>query len=135
MNVLEVGNLVGFVRYGSNGHIFNYGFGTVEKINGHGHIYVATENGQKKFDRRGNSYKDNYGPVLVTDVFGLQKRIAKLAADKEISSVVRKIERTIKQQYTGGGSFVSNLTVVETLKELISELEVLTLKSKEVEMA
>jgi len=66
MSNYEVGDVVGFARFHSFGSILTHGFGTVTKINGHGHIFIKTQNGdEKRFDKYGDTYKDEYGPRLI----------------------------------------------------------------------
>lgn len=62
---VKVGEEVGIVRTGRWGGFLLSRFGTVTKVNGHGHIFVQAEDREYRFTRRGDAYKDDYGPRLM----------------------------------------------------------------------
>ena len=123
---ITVGEEVGIVRRNqSYGGFIVARFGTVTKINGHGHIFVQWNNGEKemRFTRRGSAYKDDYlGPHLV---HAAQLR-AELAADdrrKEQVRVARAMEQTLKEGYAYSGRFFASQELVAALKNLVAEME------------
>ena len=126
VNVL-VGEEIGFARR-SRGIIMSHGVGTVTKINGHGHIFVKSGDRELRFDRNGYSYKDNYGPTLIS-VDRLRRELADMDRRKEQSRIARDIEQTIKSGFSYSGTFHVSAERVATLKELVSQLETLVDKA------
>jgi len=62
--LIKVGDEVGIAQHSRYG-LTSAAFGRVVKINGHGHIWVDTgKDLYLKFDKHGNSYRNEYGPSL-----------------------------------------------------------------------
>lgn len=121
--VTAVGETVGIVRYNRTyGGIVSSRFGTVTKINGHGHIFVQSEDKEYRFTKRGNGYKDNYGPSLIHAAL-LRAQLAADLRRKEQARVARAIEQTLKEGYSYSGTFHASEERIAALKNLVSELE------------
>ena len=120
---IAVGEEVGVVRRNRNwGGILFSKFGTVTKINGHGHIYVQSGDQEYRFTRRGYAYKDDYGPGLM--------HAAKLrmiqegeTRRKEQVRIARAMEQELKEGYSYSGTFHVSQERVDTLKNLLADLE------------
>lgn len=113
----EVNDVVGFARFHSFGSILTHGFGTVTKINGHGHIFIKTQRGdEKRFDKYGNSYKDDYGPSLIGAA-----RLTEILEQQKNKSNIRKMSKELAE-------LVVNKTVTN---EMLDELEVKIAKLRE----
>lgn len=120
-----VGDEVGIVRrnYSYGGFVVAR-FGTVTKINGHGHIFVQWNNGEKemRFTRRGDAYKDSYGPHLCR---ATQLR-AELAAEerrREQMRVARELEQKVKDGWGYRGTFHATETMISELEALVAKLK------------
>jgi len=120
----RVGERVGIVRYNRTyGGLQNSGYGTVTKINGHGHIYVKTDTGQeRRFDRRGEAYKDSYGPMLIS-ADKLAAQLAAQAVERNRNTIAQDIQSTLKGGFTYSGRFVASAERVAKLRELVAQLE------------
>ena len=118
----EVGEVVGIARTSRYGGFISSSFGTVTKINGHGHIFVQNGNQELRFDRRGNSYKNKYGPILVNET-ELRFRIAKDDERRERSRIAREIEQELKSGWSYSGTFHASAERIDTLKTLLGNLE------------
>ena len=120
---IKVGDEVGMVRRNrSYGSISFQRFGTVSKINGHGHIYVQTADKEYRFDRRGNAYKDDWGPHLI-HAASLRAEIEVENRRKEQVRIAREIENTISQGRSYSGRFFASQERVDALKNLVAEME------------
>lgn len=117
----EVGDVVGFARFHSFGSVLTHGFGTVSKINGHGHIFIETKNGEKRFDKYGNSYKDNYGPSLIgaarlTEILETNENKRNISrASKEMIDVISNVR-------CGNGTFNITNEMLDELQTKIDKL-------------
>ena len=116
--VTQVGEEVGIAQASRYGHRF----GTVTKINGHGHIFVQSGEQELRFDRRGNAYKSDYGPSLM-DADKLRERLAVIERQKKQSQIAREVEQVIKGGFAYSGRFFVTQERVDELKRLVSELE------------
>lgn len=119
-----VGETVGAARRSRWGSIVSARFGTVTKINGHGHIYVDMGNETLVFTRRGDSYKNQWGPNLM---FAAQLR-TELATEerrREQVRVAREMEQTLLKGYSHSGRFFTSAERVTALKNLVAEMEAL----------
>lgn len=120
---ITVGEEVGVVRHNRTyGGIVFAKFGTVSKINGHGHIYVQAGDKEYRFTKSGDAYKDQWGPSLI---HAAQLR-AQLAADerrKEQVRIAREMEQTLKEGYSYAGRFFVSQERVDALKNLVAEME------------
>ena len=97
-------------------------FGTVTKINGHGHIFVQSGDTEYRFTKTGDAYKDNWGPSLM---HAAQLR-AQIAADerrKEQVRLARAMEQTLKEGYSYSGRFFPTAERIDALKNLVAEME------------
>lgn len=118
-----VGEEVGIVRqHRSCGSILMSKFGTVTKINGHGHIFVQSDDKEYRFTRRGDAYKDDWGPRL-THADALRAELAADARRKEQVRIAREMEQTLKEGYSYSGRFFVSQERVDALKTLVAEME------------
>ena len=119
----KVGEEVGVVRrHSRDGTVLSSRFGTVTKINGHGHIFVQSGDTEYRFTKTGDAYKDNWGPSLM---HAAQLR-AQIAADerrKEQVRIAREMEQTLKEGYSYSGRFFVSQERVDALKNLVAEME------------
>jgi flagellar hook protein FlgE len=123
--VTSVGAEVGIVRRNrSYGGLSMARFGTVTKINGHGHIFVQWDNGEKemRFTRRGNAYKDDYGPHLC-HAEQLRVEQAREEKRKTINTVARELEQKVKEGWGYSGTFHATDTIIEDLEALVAKLK------------
>lgn len=130
--VIKVGEEVGVMRshYRSGGTAYAK-FGTVTKINGHGHIFVTMQNGdEQRFTKRGDAYKDKYGPSLI-HAEQLRVRLAEDNRRTTIAQTARKVEETIKSGWSYSGVWHVSEDRVNQLKQLVAELESFVEKTDE----
>lgn len=119
----KVGDEIGIVRYNrSYGGIVFWRIGRVTKINGHGHIFVTVDNTELRFDRRGQAYKDEWGPQLIYPE-QLRARVREEERRKEQSSLAREIQEVIREGSTYSGRFFASPERVAKLKGLVEALE------------
>ena len=119
---LNAGDEVGIARHNRYGFA-SATFGHVVKINGHGHIYVDTGKGDYvRFDKRGNAYKNNWGPSLV-DAAKLREQLAAEQVRKDRSRVAREMEQALKDGWSYSGTWHPSQERIDTLKNLVAELE------------
>lgn len=120
--VTQVGDEVGIARTSRYGGFVSHRFGTVTKINGHGHIFVQSDDQELRFNRRGNAYKNEYGPRLI-DANKLRERLAVEERQKTQSQLARELEKTVKEGFAYSGRFFVSKERVAELKRLVGELE------------
>jgi hypothetical protein len=117
-----VGQEVGIARstrYGTQGRCF----GIVTKLNGHGHIFVTTDSGEKmRFDKHGDSYKNEYGPSLYSAEY-LRKNIADDLKQQQQRRAADALQTAIKQNYAGSGRYWNTAESVAALRALLDEME------------
>ena len=120
--VTEVGETVGIVRQHRHGTILMSRFGTVTKVNGHGHIFVQSEDREFVFNKRGDAYKDDYGPSLMQ---AAKLRMIQESEDrrKEQVRIAREMEQTLKAGWNYSGRFFVSQERVDALKNLLQEME------------
>lgn len=119
---LNAGDEVGIARHGRYGFV-SATFGHVVKINGHGHIYVDTGKGDYvRFDKRGNAYKNSYGPGLV-DAAKLREQLTAEQVRKDRSRVAREMEQALKDGWSYSGTFHATAERIAAMKNLVAELE------------
>jgi hypothetical protein len=122
--VTSVGEEVGIVRNSRYGGFLTSRFGTVTKINGHGHIYVQSGDQEFRFNRRGNPYKDNFGPSLC-HAAQLRAELARDGQRKERARIAREIEQKLKEGWSYSGTFHASEERIGNIKSLIADLELL----------
>jgi flagellar hook protein FlgE len=123
--ITKVGETVGVVRQHSrDGTILNSRFGTVTKINGHGHIFVQSDDQELRFTRRGDAYKNNWGPSLM-NADKLRSYLEADARRKEQVRVARAMEQELKEGYAYSGRFFPTQERIAQLKMLLVEMETL----------
>jgi hypothetical protein len=122
--ITKVGEEVGIVRQHRHGTILMSRFGTVTKINGHGHIFVQSGDQEYRFTRRGNAYKDNYGPGLM-HAAQLRSIQASETRRKEQVRIARAMEQELKEGYSYSGRFFPTQERIAQLKTLLAEMETL----------
>jgi hypothetical protein len=121
--VTQVGEEVGIVRRsGSYGSIVFSKFGTVTKINGHGHIFVQCDDQERRFDKTGKAYRDNYGPSLIS-AGRLSNELAREAERKERARLARELEAELKSGWSYSGTFHATAERIAAMKNLVAELE------------
>ena len=120
--VTEVGETVGIVRQHRHGTILMSRFGTVTKVNGHGHIFVQCDDREYRFTKTGDAYKDSYGPSLM-QAAKLRMIQESETRRKEQVRVARAMEQTLKEGYSYAGRFFPTAERIAALKNLLSELE------------
>ncbi len=120
--VTEVGETVGIVRQHRHGTILMSRFGTVTKVNGHGHIFVQSEDKEYRFTKTGAAYKDDWGPSLMQ---AAKLRMIQESEDrrKEQVRVARAMEQTLKEGYSYSGRFFVSQERVDALRNLLQEME------------
>lgn len=120
--VTEVGETVGIVRQHRHGTILMSRFGTVTKVNGHGHIFVQCDDREYRFTKTGDAYKDSYGPSLM-QAAKLRMIQESETRRKEQVRVARAMEQELKEGYAYSGRFFPTAERIAALKNLLSELE------------
>jgi hypothetical protein len=121
--ITSVGDEVGIVRQHSrDGTILSSRFGTVTKINGHGHIFVQSGDKEYRFTKTGAAYKDSYGPSLMYAA-KLRSYMESDQRRKEQVRVARAMEQTLKEGYSYSGRFFVSQERVAALKNLLAEME------------
>ena len=121
--VTSVGETVGIVRqHRTSGTLLTARFGTVTKINGHGHIFVQSDDREFVFTKRGAAYKDDYGPSLMQ---AAKLRMIQAAEErrKEQVRIARAIEQELKEGYSYSGRFFPTQERIAALKNLLADLE------------
>ena len=119
---IKVGDEVGVVRFTSYSRMSNPRFGTVSKINGYGHIFVRVKDEELRFDRRGHSYKDHWGPDLI-HAAQLRARLAEENRRRVRADTVRKIEHSLRENWAGSDNWTGDNETIQTLKSLLADLE------------
>ena len=118
-----VGEEVGIVRqHRTSGTLLTARFGTVTKINGHGHIFVQSGDREFVFNKRGNAYKDDYGPSLM-HADRLRYIQASEERRKEQVRIARAMEQELKEGYSYSGRFFPTAERIAALKNLLAEME------------
>jgi hypothetical protein len=126
---IAVGEEVGVVRRNRNwGGILFSKFGTVTKINGHGHIYVQCGDQEYRFTRRGYAYKDDYGPGLM-QAAQLRAELAREEERKTRARLAREMEQTLKDGWSYSGTFHVSQERVAQMKALVAEMEKLIVEA------
>lgn len=119
-----VGTEVGVVRRGRSGGLMLAKFGTVTKINGHGHIFVKSGDTEYRFTKTGNAYKDQWGPSLI-HAAQLRTQMAADEQRKDRISAARDMESVLKGGWSYSGTFHVSQDRVDQLKALVAKLETL----------
>jgi hypothetical protein len=121
--VTAVGEEVGIVRRNrSYGGLLLAKFGTVTKINGYGHIVVQCDDKEYRFTKRGNAYKDDYGPSLI-HAASLRAEMARDNRRKTVNTVARELEQKVKDGWGYSGTFHATETIVSELEALVAKLK------------
>jgi hypothetical protein len=119
-----VGTEVGVVRRGRSGVLMLAKFGTVTKINGHGHIFVKSGDTEYRFTRRGDAYKNTWGPTLC-HAAQLRAEMIRDEQRKDRICAAREIESVINGGWSYSGTFHVSRDRVDQLKTLVAKLETL----------
>lgn len=118
-----VGSEVGIVRRNRTyGGISFSTFGTVTKINGHGHIFVQSGDKEYRFTRRGYAYKDDWGPGLC-HAPSLRAEMAREGERKERARLAREMEAELKNGWSYSGTFHATDERIAQLKTILAEME------------
>ena len=119
----SVGKTVGIMRqHSSTGKLLMSRFGTVTKINGHGHIFVESDNKEYRFTRRGDAYNDKYGPTLVSEGV-LRYRIKVEERHKAQAQTARAMQKELDNGFSNSGRFYPTSERIARLKDLLSKME------------
>jgi hypothetical protein len=120
---VSVGETVGVVRRNRTyGGFISAAYGTVSKINGHGHIFVQLGNTEHRFTRRGDAYKDNYGPHLC-HADQLRREQAQDDVRKERARLAREMEQALKEGWSYSGTFHTSEERIAQLKNILEKME------------
>lgn len=126
---VQVGETVGIVRYNRTyGGILFSKFGTVSKVNGHGHIFVQCDDREYRFTKQGNAYRDSYGPSLI-QADRLSKELAREAERKERAQLARELEAELKSGWSYSGTFHATAERIAAMKNLLADLEKVAVSS------
>jgi hypothetical protein len=121
--VTSVGETVGIARqHRTSGTLLTARFGTVTKINGHGHIFVQSNDREFVFNKRGDAYKDSYGPSLM-QAAKLQMIHAAEEKRKTVNTVARELEQKVKEGWGYSGTFHATTELVDELEALVAKLK------------
>lgn len=121
--VTSVGETVGIVRqHRTSGTLLMSRFGTVTKVNGHGRIFVQSDDREFVFNKRGDSTLGDYGPSLMqaAKLRMIQESETRL---KEQVRIARAMEQTLKEGYAYSGRFFPSAERIAALKNLLQEME------------
>lgn len=136
MNVkeLKVGDRVGYGRSGSWGDLHSTGFGTVSKINGHGHVTVERETkpgggfdslAPLVFDKRGNERTTSgYGGKHLMDAAWLEGHLAREKAKRDAYAAAKAIITELESHKNGRGDYCISAETKAKLAELVAALPV-----------
>jgi hypothetical protein len=120
---VSVGETVGVVRRNRTyGGFISAAYGTVTKINGHGHIFVQLGNTEHRFTRRGYAYKDDYGPGLM-HADQLRREQAQDDVRKERARLAREMEQALKEGWSYSGTFHTSEERIAQLKNILEKME------------
>jgi hypothetical protein len=116
----EVGQAIGYVRYSRYG-LQAWGFGTIEKINGHGHIFVKAPAGTRRFDKFGDSYQDLYGPKLIgaARLTGLVEHEERV---RNTDKAVRELLEVVSNRRCGSGDYTMNTETLDDIDAMVKKL-------------
>jgi hypothetical protein len=117
-----VGKEVGIVCRNNRGGFITAKFGTVTKINGHGHIFVLSGDDEYRFHKNGDAYKNERGPSLCKAA-ALRVEMEREARRKEINLLAREAESVMKSGWTGAGSWFVSKDRVDALKNIVAKME------------
>jgi hypothetical protein len=120
--ITSVGEEVGVVRQHRHGTLLMSRFGTVSKINGHGHIFVQSDDTEYRFTKTGAAYKDQWGPSLM-HAAKLRSIMEHEARRKEQVRVAREMEQELKEGYSYSGRFFPTAERIARLKTILAEME------------
>ena len=118
----HVGKEVAVVKRTRYGGFSIAEFGVVTKINGHGHIFVTCGAKEYRFDKSGDSYKNEWGPSL-GNADKLREELARDNERKTRAKIARDVEATMKSGWSYAGDWFATKDRIEELKGMISKLE------------
>lgn len=124
---LSVRDRIGYARWHHwGGRPLVHGFGTIAKINGHGHVTVQPDGDDMPlvvFDKYGKERKNTYGPQLVS-VESLQADLDACDREASIAHKFQELEDHIKGHSFSGRSKVNpTQETADMLKELARRIE------------
>ena len=126
--VTAVGETVGIVRQHRHGTILMSRFGTVTKVNGHGHIFVQSDDREYRFTKTGDAYKDSYGPSLM-QAAKLRMIQESETRRKERAQLARELEAELKAGWSYSGTFHATAERIAAMKNLLADLEKVAVSS------
>lgn len=124
---LTVGTRVAFARWHHwGGRPLSYGFGTVSKINGHGHITVVDKSGKllkpKVFDKYGQERHSSWGHMLVS-AESLQANLDSNDRQQSINAKVKAMVEKLEGKKNSHGDIHPDQEVADVLKDLAWRIE------------
>lgn len=129
MFAVQIGQEVGFYRQSSRGNLLSADFGTVTKINGHGHISVLSQgeiaNVTRIFDKNGNQRgigRHLDGGLRLIEAQNLRTRLAEQTAARDRRNKAKELEQKLKDMWSYGGDFHITESRKAELKALIDAL-------------
>jgi len=122
---LNAGDEIGVVRYNrSYGGFVSSQFGTVTKVNGHGHIFVNVGKDEDlRFTKNGEQYRNERFGVSLVDPDRLRTELAVEQTRRNRASIVREIESTLKSGWSYSGTWHPSEERIDALKDLVAKLE------------
>jgi hypothetical protein len=118
----HVGKEVAVVKRTRYGGFSIAEFGVVTKINGHGHIFVTCGPKEYRFNKSGDSYKNEWGPSI-GNADKLREELARDNDRKARAKIAKEIEGTMKSGWSYSGDWIATKDRIEELKGMISKLE------------
>jgi hypothetical protein len=115
-----VGDTVGYCRSGRYG-LMSSGFGTVEKVNGHGHVFLKTPTGTERFDKFGDSYKNSYGPKLI-GAARLTEILEREENARNIDRATRELSDVVTKRRCGSGGYNMDAETLDTIDAMVKKL-------------
>jgi len=117
-----VGQKIGIARSTRYG-LTSCAFGTVTKVNGHGHIFVDVPKlGERRFDKYGDSYKDEWGPSLI-NADDLRTYLTREKKQKEQRHAATALQKVIQDGFAGNGRYWNTAERLADIKLAVASLE------------
>jgi len=121
LDTIKVGDTVGYARFTRYGVAAN-GFGTITKINGFGHIFLtATDGRELRFDKYGDSYKNNYGPSLI-GAARLTEIVERAENERIVNAKSNAIADLVASVRCGNGRMAMSNETLDEIVALVAQL-------------
>lgn len=106
----------------------SYGFGTVAKVNGYGHVLIDPESpdaaGRITFDKYGEERGRKYGGRCLITAANLEARLAEVKAKRDAYAAAKAIITELESHKNGRGDFCISAETKAKLAELVAALPV-----------